>query len=59
MAKTYSGELSEQAKRALAHLFPLIDHWRQRMESAPTMGTGLSGVLYWCTAGDHPQIAAT
>jgi len=35
MTETYSGELSEQAKRALLHLFPLIDRWRQRMESAP------------------------
>lgn len=35
MTETYSGELSEQAKRALSYLFPLIDQWRQRMESAP------------------------
>jgi hypothetical protein len=36
MTETYSGELSEQAKRALVQLFPLIGLWRQRMESAPT-----------------------
>jgi hypothetical protein len=36
MTETYSGELSEEAKRAFSHLFPLIDRWRQRMESAPT-----------------------
>jgi hypothetical protein len=35
MTETYSGELSREAKRALSHLFPLIDRWRQRMESPP------------------------
>jgi hypothetical protein len=35
MTETCSGELSGEAKRALLQLFPLIDHWRQRMESAP------------------------
>jgi hypothetical protein len=36
MTETYSGELGDETKRALSQLFPLIDHWRQRMESAPT-----------------------
>jgi hypothetical protein len=35
MTETHSGELSREAKRALSLLFPLIDRWRQRMESAP------------------------
>ena len=35
MTETYSGELSREAKLALSRLFPLIDRWRQRMESAP------------------------
>jgi hypothetical protein len=37
MTETYSGELSREAKLALSFLFPLIDRWRQRMESAPAM----------------------
>jgi hypothetical protein len=36
MTETHSGELSREAKLALSRLFPLIDGWRQRMESAPT-----------------------
>lgn len=35
MTGPYSSELSREAKLALSHLFPLIDRWRQRMESAP------------------------
>jgi hypothetical protein len=45
MTETYSGELSEQAKRALSHLFPLIDRWRQRMEASPTVPEAGSSLL--------------
>lgn len=45
MTGTYSGELSDEAKRALSHLFPLIGRWRQRMESAPTPPKAGSSLL--------------
>lgn len=45
MTETYSGELSDEAKRALLQLFPLIGHWRQRMESAPSPPEAGSSLL--------------
>jgi len=37
MTETYSGELTDEAKLALAQYFPLIHLWRQRMESGSTV----------------------
>jgi hypothetical protein len=45
MTVAYSGELSFEAKRSLSRLFPRIDHWRQRMESAPTPPEAGSSLL--------------
>jgi hypothetical protein len=43
MTETYSGELSREAKLSL--LFPLIDRWRQRMESTPAMPEADSSIF--------------
>jgi hypothetical protein len=57
MTETYSGELSEQAKRALSQLFPLIDGWRQRMESPPTQPEPGSSLLKDDQAA-HPYLVS-
>jgi hypothetical protein len=45
MTETYSGELSREAKLSLSLLFPLIDRWRQRMESPPAMPDADSSIF--------------
>jgi hypothetical protein len=57
MAQTYSGALGDEAKRSLAYLFPLIDHWRQRMESAPTLPEPGSSLLADDRAA-HPYLVS-